>query len=147
VSNVVVVGLAMNATLAVLAPQHGGVPRAATLAGAVLLCGLATGMYISAGFGPGPRDGLMTGLVRRTGWSVRLVRTSIELSVLAAGFALGGTVGLGTALYAVAIGPLLGRLLPVFLVPLSPVRPGPDPYRDWLATYRAARPGAVVRCW
>jgi uncharacterized membrane protein YczE len=114
VSNVVVVGLVMNATLAVLAPQHGGVPRAATLAGAVLLCGLATGMYISAGFGPGPRDGLMTGITRRTGLSIRLSRTVVELTVLLVGWLLGGTVGVGTVLFAVTIGPLAQLFLRLF---------------------------------
>ncbi len=77
-----------------------------------MLNGIASGAYIGAGLGPGPRDGLMTGLVRRTGGSVRLVRTGIELSVLGAGAALGGTVGLGTVLYAVAIGPLVQGFLP-----------------------------------
>ena len=73
--------------------------------------------YIGAGLGPGPRDGLMTGLVRRTGRSVRLVRTSIEAGVLVAGAALGGTVGIGTVVYAVSIGPLVHLLLPRFTVP------------------------------
>jgi uncharacterized membrane protein YczE len=114
VSNVVVVGLAMNATLAVLPVQSGGVARAALLAGAVLLCGLATGMYISAGFGPGPRDGLMTGIARRTGCSIRLSRTAVELTVLVTGWLLGGTVGVGTVLFAVAIGPLAQLFLRLF---------------------------------
>jgi uncharacterized membrane protein YczE len=114
VSNVVVVGLAMNATLALLPVQHGAVARAATLAGAVLLCGVATGMYITAGFGPGPRDGLMTGIARRTGRSIRLSRTVIELTVLLTGWLLGGTVGVGTLLFAVAIGPLAQLFLRLF---------------------------------
>jgi len=114
VSNVLVVGLAMNATLAVLPVQHGLPARAATLAGAVLLCGLATGMYITAGFGPGPRDGLMTGIARRTGVSIRLSRTFVELTVLLAGWLLGGTVGVGTVLFAVTIGPLAQLFLRIF---------------------------------
>ena len=73
--------------------------------------------YIGAGLGPGPRDGLMTGLVRRTGGSVRIVRTAIEVTVLAVGAALGGTVGLGTVLYAFSIGPLVHVLLPRLTVP------------------------------
>ena len=73
-------------------------------------------MYIGAGLGPGPRDGLMTGLCRRTGWSVRLVRTGIEITVLAIGWLLGGTVGLGTVLYAIAIGPLVQAFLPMFTI-------------------------------
>jgi uncharacterized membrane protein YczE len=84
------------------------------MAGGVLLCGVATGMYIGAKLGPGPRDGLMTGLARRTGRSLRLVRTGIELTVLIAGWALGGTVGIGTVLFAVTIGPLVQVFLPLF---------------------------------
>jgi uncharacterized membrane protein YczE len=114
VSNVLVVGLAMNATLALLPAQHAVAARAATLAGAVLLCGMATGMYITAGFGPGPRDGLMTGIARRTGLSIRLSRTIIELTVLLTGWLLGGSVGVGTVLFAVAIGPLAQQFLRLF---------------------------------
>jgi uncharacterized membrane protein YczE len=73
-------------------------------------------MYIGAGLGPGPRDGLMTGLCKRTGWSIRLVRTGIEITVLAVGWLLGGTVGLGTVLYAVTIGPIVQAFLPVFTI-------------------------------
>jgi uncharacterized membrane protein YczE len=84
------------------------------MAGGVVLCGVATGMYIGANLGPGPRDGLMTGLVRRTGRSVRLVRTALELTVLGTGWALGGTVGIGTVAFALAIGPLAQVFLPLF---------------------------------
>jgi uncharacterized membrane protein YczE len=80
--------------------------------------GLATALYICSQFGPGPRDGLMTGLVRRTGWSVRVVRTSLELSVVAVGWLLGGVAGLGTIVYALAIGPLVQLMLPWFIVTL-----------------------------
>lgn len=114
VSNVLVVGLAMNATLALLPPQHGAAARISTLAGAVLLCGVATGMYITAGFGPGPRDGLMTGIARRTGLSIRLSRTMVELTVLVTGWLLGGTVGVGTVVFAAAIGPLAQLFLRLF---------------------------------
>jgi uncharacterized membrane protein YczE len=114
VSNVVVVGLALNAGLAVVPVQHGYPARTAMLLAAVLLCGVATGMYISAGFGPGPRDGLMTGIARRTGSSIRLSRTIIEVSVLVTGWLLGGTVGVGTVLFAVTIGPLAQFFLRLF---------------------------------
>jgi uncharacterized membrane protein YczE len=114
VSNVLVVGLAVNATLALLPVQHGGAARVALLVAAVLLCGVATGMYISAGFGPGPRDGLMTGITRRTGISIRLSRTLVELAVLLSGWLLGGTVGVGTVLFALAIGPLAQLFLRLF---------------------------------
>ncbi|PQZ60664.1 MULTISPECIES: YitT family protein [unclassified Microbacterium] len=78
----------------------------------LLLLAFATGLYIAADFGPGPRDGLMTGLVRRTGWAVWLVRTLIEGSVLLIGFLLGGPVGVGTVLFAFGVGPLIGWFLP-----------------------------------
>ncbi|MNN84644.1 hypothetical protein D3C81_2018300 [compost metagenome] len=81
---------------------------------AVVLNALATGMYIGAGFGPGPRDGLMTGIHARTGWSLRAIRTSIELTVLVIGYLLGGSVGIGTLVYALAIGPLIQLCLPWF---------------------------------
>ena len=86
---------------------------------AIVLIGVATGMYIGANFGPGPRDGLMTGLARRTGGSIRLVRTGIEIAVLAVGWLLGGTVGIGTVVFALAIGPLAQVFLPLFQVPRS----------------------------
>ncbi|MBC2879577.1 MULTISPECIES: membrane protein YczE [Streptomyces] len=114
VSNVLVIGLAMDATLGLVPAQHSFWTRIPLLAFAVVLCGAATGLYISAHFGPGPRDGLMTGLHRRTGRSVRLVRTCIEVAVLATGFALGGSVGAGTVLFAVTIGPLAQFFLRLF---------------------------------
>ncbi|NEW30742.1 YczE/YyaS/YitT family protein, partial [Nocardia cyriacigeorgica] len=80
---------------------------------AVVLNAVATVLYIGAGMGPGPRDGLMTGLVRRTGLSVRLVRTAIEVTVLSTGWLLGGSVGIGTLVYAFGIGPLIQVLIPV----------------------------------
>jgi uncharacterized membrane protein YczE len=116
VSNVIVIGLAVDAALARL-PDAGSLPVAvAMLAAGVGLNGLAGAAYIGAGLGPGPRDGLMTGLVRRTGRSVRLVRTTIELTVLVAGAALGGTVGVGTVAYALGIGPIVHALLPPLTV-------------------------------
>lgn len=115
--NAVLVGLFADLGLAVI-PEFshlGG--QVAMLVGAVLLNGVASACYIGARFGPGPRDGLMTGLARRTGWSVRISRTLIEVVVLAAGWFLGGSVGLGTVVYALAIGPLVQLLLPYFEVP------------------------------
>jgi uncharacterized membrane protein YczE len=116
VSNVVVLGLAMNATLVALPAPHGYPARITMLLSAIVLCGVATGMYISAGLGPGPRDGLMTGIARRTGASIRLTRTLIEVAVLASGWLLGGSVGVGTVLYAVMIGPLAQVFLRVFRI-------------------------------
>ncbi|MET9444861.1 hypothetical protein [Streptomyces sp. NPDC006610] len=117
VSNVVVVGLAMDGALALAPASDALAVRVPLLATGILLNGVATGLYIAARFGPGPRDGLMTGLHRRTGRSIRLMRTAVEVAVVASGFALGGTIGAGTLLYAVSIGPLAQFFLRVFAVP------------------------------
>ncbi|MEV5397831.1 YczE/YyaS/YitT family protein [Streptomyces cellulosae] len=119
VSNVLVIGAAMDATLAVVPDAHNMAVRVALMVSGIVLNGAATGLYIAARFGPGPRDGLMTGLNRRTGVSVRLVRTAIEITVVVTGFLLGGTVGVGTLLYAVAIGPFAQLFLRVFAVPVA----------------------------
>lgn len=112
ISNVLVIGFAVDAALAVL-PATGPLPLRIGMAGAgIVLNAVATAAYIGARLGPGPRDGLMTGLVRRTGRSVRLVRTVIEVSVVAGGWLLGGTLGVATVLYTVAIGPLVQLFLP-----------------------------------
>ncbi|RLK12355.1 putative membrane protein YczE [Micromonospora sp. M71_S20] len=127
VSNVLVVGLVVDATLALL-PAGGSLGvRAGMLLAGVVANGAATGLYLGARLGPGPRDGLMTGYVaRRPGRSVRLVRTVIEVTVLALGWLLGGTVGVGTIVYALAIGPLTQAFLPLFTVP-GPQDPAPGP--------------------
>lgn len=109
-SNVVLIGSVLDAALVVLPVPHGLVLRALTLCAGVTLNGFATGCYIAAELGPGPRDGLMVGLARR-GHSLRLVRTGIEVSVVAAGWLLGGDVGAGTLLYALAIGPIAQLVL------------------------------------
>lgn len=116
ISNVILIGLSMNWSLDVL-PKHAQLGwRITEMVVGITLCGLATGMYIGAAFGPGPRDGLMTGIARRSGKSIRLVRTGIELTVLASGWLLGGTVGVGTVAFALAIGPLAQFFLPIFAV-------------------------------
>ncbi|WP_432056394.1 YczE/YyaS/YitT family protein [Streptomyces sp. bgisy022] len=120
VSNVLVIGIAMDATLALVPDAHALVVRVPLMVAGVVLNGAATGLYIAARFGPGPRDGLMTGLHQRTGLSVRVVRTALEVTVVATGFVLGGTVGVGTLLYALAIGPLAQLFLRLFDVPVSP---------------------------
>ncbi|WP_328541007.1 membrane protein YczE [Streptomyces sp. NBC_00344] len=114
VSNVFVVGAAMDATLGLMPGIHGLTARIPLMAAGVLLNGVATGLYISARLGPGPRDGLMTGLHRMTGRPIRWVRTAIEIMVVAAGFALGGTAGVGTITYGLAIGPLVQLSLRLF---------------------------------
>jgi len=118
-SNVIVVGLALELCLIAFAPAHDLATRWTLLLSGVLLNGVATGLYIGARFGPGPRDGLMTGLAAR-GMSLRAVRTGIELTVLAAGIALGGTFGVGTLIYALAIGPLAHVFVPAFTIAPTP---------------------------
>lgn len=126
ISNVILVGVFADLFLWLL-PDPGALgARWAYLVTAVLVGGFATGCYIGAGLGPGPRDGLMTGLAAR-GHSIRVVRTAIELSVLAAGWLLGGTVGIGTVLYAVAIGPLTHVLLPILTIKPRAGEPAPSP--------------------
>ncbi len=123
VSNVVVIGVALDAALAVL-PEPGSLAvRTALVPAGIALNAVATAAYIGVRLGPGPRDGLMTGLVRRTGRSVRLVRTSIEVTVVAAGWLLGGTLGVATVLYALAIGPLVQLLLPRLTVAVPEATP------------------------
>lgn len=116
VSNAILIGLVINVLLALFTPPDGLVARWALLVGGVALNGFATGCYIGARFGAGPRDGLMTGIAAR-GHSIRVVRSAIELTVLAIGWLLGGTVGIGTVLYAVAIGPLSHVFIPLLRVP------------------------------
>ncbi len=119
ISNAIVIGVSTDLFLAVLgAPGPLGV-RIGFLVAGIALQGLATAAYIGAQFGRGPRDGLMTGLARRTGRSLRLVRTLMELTVVVLGLLLGGVAGLGTIVYALAIGPLSQAMLPVFLVPMQ----------------------------
>jgi uncharacterized membrane protein YczE len=110
-SNVIVVGLVIDLVLALIPSVHGLVARYAVMAAGVVLNGIATGAYIGAGLGPGPRDGLMVGLAGR-GHSVRVVRTCIELTVLVTGWLLGGTVGIGTVAYALCIGPIAHVFIP-----------------------------------
>jgi uncharacterized membrane protein YczE len=120
ISNAVVIGLSTDAFLVVLPTPHQIGVRVAFLVAGIALQGLATAAYIGAQLGRGPRDGLMTGLARRTGRSLRLVRTLMELAVVAIGLLLGGVAGLGTVLYAVSIGPLSQALLPPLLVRYTP---------------------------
>ncbi|HEX2904624.1 MAG TPA: hypothetical protein VHO01_14315 [Jatrophihabitans sp.] len=129
VSNVLVIGLVMNVVLEMVPGQHGLSRQLPMLVGAILLCGLATGMYISARLGPGPRDGLMTGLATRTGWSIRLTRTVIELVVLGSGWVLGGSVGIGTLAFAFGIGPAAQFFLKLLAIPTAEGEPSlvPDP--------------------
>ena len=140
VVNVVVIGIVVNICLDVLPSPHGWVAQSAVMTSAVLLNAVATGLYIGAGLGPGPRDGLMTGIAAR-GHSVRVVRTGLEVAILAVGWLLGGTVGIGTVVYALAIGPLVHVTLP--LLSLSAPSPDASPARParrgWGGGSRLAR--------
>ena len=128
-SNVLVVGLVIDMMLATVPPVHGLAAQAAVMLAGVVLNGIATGAYIGAGLGPGPRDGLMTGLAAR-GHSIRVVRTSIELTVLVTGWLLGGKVGVGTVVYALCIGPIAHQTIPRLRIPLlEPARLTPNRHR------------------
>ena len=123
VSNVFVIGAAVDLFLALLSQPDALWLRGLFLATGIVINGVATAAYIGARLGPGPRDGLMTGLVRTRGWSVRVVRTGIEVAVVVIGWLLGGNLGLGTVLFALAIGPVVHVALPLLTVPEAPVPP------------------------
>jgi uncharacterized membrane protein YczE len=135
VANVIVIAITVDAGMLVLPAPSTLEWRTAMMLGAVVLNAISTVLYVGAGLGPGPRDGLMTGLVVRTGLSVRLVRTSIEATVLVVGWLLGGTVGVGTVVYAFGIGPLVQlfvRLTPKRVLAVS----------GWAAVAEASEFGA-----
>lgn len=115
VLNAVLVGVILEATLAVLPTIANTWIRVVALVAGIAVNGVATGMYIGAGLGPGPRDGLMTGLAKR-GWPIGRVRFAIEILVVATGWLMGGTVGAGTIVFAVSIGPLVQIFLPIFTI-------------------------------
>lgn len=119
VANVLLIGPSIEVGLWMLPAVDDLVPRILLLAGGLVLLAIATGLYIGARFGPGPRDGLMTGLHRRTGWPIWVVRTSIEVTVLAVGWLLGGNVGLGTLAFALLIGPMVNVTMPLLHVPAA----------------------------
>jgi uncharacterized membrane protein YczE len=124
ICNVIVVGVVIDVMLATIHPVHGLPVQIAVMLVAVILNGIATGAYIGAGLGPGPRDGLMTGLAAR-GHSIRVMRTSIELTVLAVGWILGGTVGVGTVVYALGIGPIAHISIPRLAIGKPAEAPAP----------------------
>lgn len=130
VANAIVIGLAIDATLLVLPDDAALVPRWILMIGGIALVAVGSGLYLTAALGPGPRDGLMTGIHRRFGVSLRLARATIELSVLVAGFLLGGTVGIGTVAFALAIGPGVQLAVGLLSTPewrrLEATRPSPS---------------------
>jgi uncharacterized membrane protein YczE len=113
IANILLVGTSMQATLWLVPPVQGLLPQFGMLVGGVLLVAIASGLYIGAHFGPGPRDGLMTGMHARLGWPIWLCRLSVEATVLVIGWLLGGTVGIGTVVFAASIGPLVHLALPL----------------------------------
>jgi uncharacterized membrane protein YczE len=136
VSNVFVIGIVADRALALLPAPHAMALRVGFLLFGIVLNGLAGGLYIGAALGPGPRDGLMTGLVARTGRSIRLVRTVIEVLVVLSGWALGGTFGVGTVLYALTIGPLVQ----LCLQSLTVRRPAQVPHAVTVTPHAGADP-------
>ncbi len=114
VLNVLLIGPSAQLGLSFLPPVSGLLWQVLVFIGGLLLLAIATGLYIGANFGPGPRDGLMTGLHARSGWAIWKVRTLIEATALAIGWWLGGNVGIGTLAFALLIGPLCGITLPLF---------------------------------
>ena len=123
ISNALVIGLTADLTLSLIGTPDALPVRLTLVVGGVVLCGLATATYIGAQLGRGPRDGLMTGLTRRTGLSLRLVRTGLEITVVLIGLALGGALGFGTVLFALTIGPLTQAMLPWVMVPVEAPQP------------------------
>lgn len=128
VANILIVGTSMQLVIGVVPPVSGIVAQAGVLLAGILLVAVASGLYIGARFGPGPRDGLMTGMNARLGWPIWVCRAAVEVSVLAVGWLLGGTVGIGTVLFAVLIGPLVHIALPL-LDTRRPGRPTETPAR------------------
>lgn len=128
VLNILLIGPAADLGLAVIPQQHDWWLQGLLFAGGLVLLAVATGLYVGARLGPGPRDGLMTGIHARWGWPIWAVRTGIEVTVLAVGWLLGGQVGVGTVAFALLIGPMVGLTLPFLRVPgASAPRPRTDP--------------------
>jgi len=122
VLNILLIGPAADIGLAFIPQQHEPVLQGLMFAGGLALLAVATGLYVGARLGPGPRDGLMTGINARWGWKIWIVRTGIEVTVLSIGWLLGGQVGIGTLAFALLIGPMVGVTLPFFRVPEAPAR-------------------------
>lgn len=125
VLNATVIGVVVDATLPIIDETGALLPRAVMMVGGVVVIAIGSGFYIGAGLGPGPRDGLMTGLARRTivgrSISIRVARTFVEIVVLVVGVVLGGAIGIGTAVFTFGIGPLVQVFLPRLL--MDDVRP------------------------
>ena len=127
VMNVLLVGPFAQVGLWIIPPIDGLLWKILVFASGLLILAIATGLYIGARFGPGPRDGLMTGIHARWGWRIWIVRTSIEVVVLSIGWVLGGDVGFGTLAFALLIGPLVNITIPRLRVPLATAPKDPEP--------------------
>ena len=123
VLNVLLVGPSAQLGLFLIPEQNNLVVQIVLFAGGLALVAVATGLYIGAQFGPGPRDGLMTGIHRKWGWKIWIVRTAIEVVVLTIGWILGGNVGIGTLAFALFIGPMVNVTMPLLNITLPPARP------------------------
>lgn len=123
IANMILIGIFADLLLPHLPTATGTILPWIYLLGGIALCGLATGLYIGAGYGAGPRDGLMVGLAERTGWSIRLVRTLIEVSVLGLGWVMGGKIGIGTVVFTLSVGPAAQWGLALFRPPTTPPPP------------------------
>ena len=119
VLNVLLIGPSAEVGLWLIPTQTDLVSQVLLFAGGLSLLAIATGLYIGARFGPGPRDGLMTGIHRKWGFKLWIVRTAIEVVVLTIGWLLGGNVGIGTLAFALLIGPMVGVTIPLLLVPAA----------------------------
>jgi len=141
VANVLLLGTSAQLGLNVIPQQTVPWIQALVFAGGLSLVAVATGLYIGARLGPGPRDGLMTGLHRRTGWPIWIVRTGIEVVVLIVGVLLGGQFGIGTVAFALLIGPMVGVTLPLFHIPAAaPLTPAAAPLEPAETSARSEEP-------
>ena len=122
--NAIVIGIAIDATLAYLPAEHAIAVRVVSFLAGVAVVGLGSGLYLTADLGPGPRDGLMTGLHMRFGWPLAAVRTGIELSAAVAGLILGGRVGAGTLAFALLIGRAVAKGIVARHLAIAPARHG-----------------------
>ena len=114
VLNILLIGTATNVSMGMIPVQTAPPAQLALMLGGVVTISIGSGLYLASDLGPGPRDGLMTGLHIKYGWSIRRARTAIELIVLVIGYEAGGTVGLGTIVFALGIGPLVQVMLRIF---------------------------------
>ena len=134
VLNALLIGPSADVGLSFIAEPSQLWLRILLFAGGLFLLAVATGLYLGGRFGPGPRDGLMTGISKKFGWPIWAVRTSLEVTVLAIGWLLGGNVGFGTLAFALLVGPLVNWTMPLFYIRPRPVAAG------WASSAASAQP-------